>query len=84
MSVFYNLKIFSASCSYPSGKEKLALAKEIVLLFPSLRISVPFGQNEGHVSMLLHVTYLTMSIQSAKMYFIQTLCFALIVIGTFL
>ncbi|KAI7806187.1 hypothetical protein IRJ41_001778 [Triplophysa rosa] len=33
---------------YPSGKEKLALAKEIVLLFPSLRISVPFGQNEGH------------------------------------
>ncbi|XP_057190770.1 uncharacterized protein LOC130554900 [Triplophysa rosa] len=29
-------------------RKKLALVKEIVLLFPSLRISVPFGQNEGH------------------------------------
>ncbi|KAL1250800.1 hypothetical protein QQF64_018596 [Cirrhinus molitorella] len=28
---------------YPSGSEKLALAKEIVSLFPSLRIQVPFG-----------------------------------------
>ncbi|XP_052006258.1 uncharacterized protein LOC127660185 [Xyrauchen texanus] len=33
---------------YPSGTEKLALAKEIVSLFPSLRINVPFGENEGH------------------------------------
>ncbi|XP_068076694.2 uncharacterized protein [Danio rerio] len=33
---------------YPSGTEKLALAKEIVSLFPSLRIQVPFGENEGH------------------------------------
>ncbi|XP_051946899.1 uncharacterized protein LOC127618473 isoform X2 [Xyrauchen texanus] len=34
---------------YPSGSEKLALAKEIVSLFPSLRINVPFGENEGHL-----------------------------------
>ncbi|KAK7150770.1 hypothetical protein R3I93_011892 [Phoxinus phoxinus] len=33
---------------YPSGTEKMALAKEIVSLFPSLRINVPFGENEGH------------------------------------
>ncbi|XP_048013245.1 uncharacterized protein LOC125246327 [Megalobrama amblycephala] len=33
---------------YPFGTEKLALAKEIVSLFPSLRIQVPFGENEGH------------------------------------
>ncbi len=48
--------------SYPSGTEKLALAKEIVSLFPSLRIQVPFGENEGHVRMFLHykMNYLAM------------------------
>ncbi|XP_051952529.1 uncharacterized protein LOC127622465 [Xyrauchen texanus] len=38
---------------YPSGTEKLALAKEIVSLFPSLRINVPFGENEGHEHFLM-------------------------------
>ncbi len=48
--------------SYPSGTEKLALAKEVVSLFPSLRIQVPFGENEGHVRMFLHykMNYLAM------------------------
>ncbi|XP_042605514.1 uncharacterized protein LOC109074130 [Cyprinus carpio] len=49
---------------YPSGTEKLALAKEIVSLFPSLRIQVPFGENEGHVRMFLRykMNYLAMCI----------------------
>ncbi len=51
-SMFVNVcvRAISATCialffSYPSGTEKLAIAKEIVSLFPSLRIQVPFGEN---------------------------------------
>ncbi len=53
---------FELFFSYPSGTEKLALAKEIVSLFPSLRIQVPFDENEGHVRMFLHykMNYLAM------------------------
>lgn len=48
--------------SYPSGTEKLALAKEIVSLFPSLKIQVPFGENEGHVRMFLHYSFRSMKL----------------------
>ncbi len=39
--------LFNFFFSYPSGTEKLALAKEIVSLFPSLRIQVPGGGGGG-------------------------------------
>ncbi len=41
--------LFNFFFSYPSGTEKLGLAKEIVSLFPSLRIQVPGGDGQKNI-----------------------------------